>query len=52
MKLDPKKINIGDVLYHNDKGEIIVEGIKPQCHDYMIIIDSGWVYLKNCFKKE
>ena len=46
--IDPKTINIGDKLNHTIKGEIVVEGIKPHCRDYMIVLKSGWVYLKNC----
>ncbi len=50
--IDPKKINIGDSLIHNQKGLIIVLGIHPHCGDYRIPIEDGWVYLKNCSYEE
>jgi len=46
--IDPKQVNIGDTLIHQDKGEIIVEGIMSHCGDYAIHIKDGWVYLSKC----
>ena len=48
MRLKPEDINIGDMIFHKDKGEIIVLGIFPHCGDYCVTIEGGWVYLKNC----
>jgi len=48
MRLKPEDINIGDMIFHKDKGEIIVLGIAPHCGDYCVTIYSGWVYLKHC----
>ena len=46
--MNPKEINIGDALIHNEKGEIEVLGIFPHCGDYAIVTEESWVYLKNC----
>lgn len=46
--MNPSDIKIGQILIHNQKGEIIVLGIHPHCGDYAIITKNGWVYLKNC----
>lgn len=46
--MNPRKINIGDKLFHNQYNEIEVLGITPHCGDYKITTSFGWVYLKNC----
>lgn len=46
--INPKKINIGDLLVHKEYGKIKVLGINPHCGDYKITTIFGWVYLKNC----